>query len=137
MNISGINHINIVVTLDKLTDVINFYEQNLGLKQGARAVSRRAGAWLYCESGPIIHVSVVESLPYTGKDTHFNHVALTCHNVDNCLTTLIKNNIPHRIDFRGPPAMTQVFVHDPAEISIELNFLGEKPTILLLKLKQY
>lgn len=27
--------------------------------------------------------------------------------------------------------MTQVFVHDPAEISIELNFLGEKPTILL------
>ncbi len=127
MKISGINHINIVVTPDKLPDMVIFYEHIIGLKQGMRAVSKRDGAWLYCGDTPIIHVSVVQEPPYQGADAIFNHVALTCSGVDACLQTLIHNNITHTIDFRSPPEMTQIFVYDPAGIRIELNFTGEKP----------
>ncbi|MCF7987779.1 MAG: VOC family protein [Methylovulum sp.] len=128
MKISGINHINITVTADKLADVVAFYEQVLGLKKGQRAISRRDGAWLYCGAQPIIHVSVVEQAPYAGADTIFNHVALTCTDVDACLLTMARYNIPYQLDFRSPPEMTQVNVIDPAGIKIELNFTGEKPS---------
>lgn len=128
MKISGINHINITVTADKLAAVVTFYEQVLGLKKGQRATSRRDGAWLYCGAQPIIHVSVVEQAPYAGADTIFNHVALTCTDVDACLSTMAHYNIPYQLDFRSPPEMTQVNVIDPAGIKIELNFTGEKPS---------
>jgi catechol 2,3-dioxygenase-like lactoylglutathione lyase family enzyme len=129
MKVSGINHINIVVTSEQFPDVVAFYEQIIGLTQGLRAVSKRNGAWLYCGgNAPIIHLSVVEEMPYTGNDTHFNHVALTCTGVDGCLNTLEHNNIPHTIDYRSPPDMTQVFVYDPVGTKIELNFAGEKPS---------
>jgi len=130
MDISGINHINIVVTSDKLADVVAFYEHIIGLKQGMRAASKRNGAWLYCGNAAIIHVSVVENPPYPGADTPFNHVALSCSGVDSCLETLARNAIPYTIDFRSPPEMTQIFVFDPAGIRIELNFTGEKPSNL-------
>jgi len=127
MKISGINHINIVTTSEKLAEVVAFYERIIGLKQGMRAVSKRNGAWLYCKDTAIIHVSVVEAPPYPGSDTPFNHVALSCSGVDACLETLARNAIPYTIDFRSPPEMTQIFVFDPAGIRIELNFTGEKP----------
>ena len=128
MEISGINHINIEVTQNKLDEVVAFYQDILGLTPGPRAVSRRAGAWLYNHGNAIIHISVVETPPYTGVDTVFNHVALTCSNIDACLEILNHNNINHRIEHRSPPDMTLVICHDPAGIKIELNFLGEKPS---------
>jgi catechol 2,3-dioxygenase-like lactoylglutathione lyase family enzyme len=129
MKVSGINHINIVVTAEQFPRMVAFYEQNIGLIKGQRAVSKRDGAWLYCGGiAPIIHLSVVEEAPYAGSDAHFNHVALTCTDVDECLKTLVSNNIPHTIDHRSPPDMTQVFVTDPVGTKIELNFAGEKPS---------
>lgn len=129
MNVLGINHINIVVTAEQFPDVVAFYEQIIGLTQGLRAVSKRNGAWLYCcDSAPIIHLSVVEQPPYTGNDAHFNHVALTCTDVDSCLNTLKRHKTPHTVDHRSPPDMTQVFVYDPVGTKIELNFAGEKPS---------
>jgi catechol 2,3-dioxygenase-like lactoylglutathione lyase family enzyme len=128
MKVFGINHINIEVTPNKLADVVAFYENIIGLKSGQRAVSKRDGAWMYCGEAPIIHISVIEKPPYMAADIPFNHVALTCLGVDACLENLKTYNIPHRVDFRGPPEMTQIFVVDPAGIKIELNFKGEKPT---------
>ncbi|MGZ8227962.1 MAG: VOC family protein [Methylococcaceae bacterium] len=130
MKVSGINHINILVTPEQLPGVAAFYEQFVGLTQGLRAPSRRNGAWLYCDDKAIIHLSVVEETLYQGSDTHFNHVALACTGVDQCLETLERSNIAYEIDYRSPPEMTQVFVLDPVGIKVELNFAGEKPTKL-------
>lgn len=126
MKVSGINHINIVVTPEQLPEVTAFYEQVIGLTQGLRAVSRRNGAWLYCNDTAIIHLSVVEESPYTGSDSHFNHVALACTGVDSCLQTLERHNIAYDIDYKSEPEMTQVFIFDPVGIRVELNFAGEK-----------
>ncbi len=126
MKVSGINHINIVVTLRQLPEMTAFYEQVIGLKQGLRAASRRAGAWLYCGDTAIIHLSVVEETPYSGADTYFNHVAITCTGVDSCLQILDRHAIPYESDYKSEPEMTQIFIVDPVGIRVELNFAGEK-----------
>ncbi len=126
MNISGINHINIVTTASQLPEVVSFYERILGLKQGLRAPSKRGGAWLYNGETAIVHVSVVEQPPYAGKDTLINHVALACSNVAAFLAVLNDNHIPYTVDYRTPPEMSQIFFYDPIGVKIELNFPGEK-----------
>jgi catechol 2,3-dioxygenase-like lactoylglutathione lyase family enzyme len=126
MQTLGINHINIVVTAAQLPAVVAFYEQIIGLKQGGRAASKRDGAWLYCGDAAIIHLSVVEQSPYSGRDTHFNHVALACTGVADFVQCLDSANIAYETDYRSPPEMTQIFLHDPVGIRIELNFAGEK-----------
>ncbi|PPD39416.1 MAG: hypothetical protein CTY16_19105 [Methylobacter sp.] len=126
MDISGINHINIVVTSAQLPDVVAFYEQIIGLRQGLRAVSKRNGAWLYCHDTAIIHLSVVEQAPYTGKDTLFNHVALSCSGVTGWVGHLNRHAVHFDIDYRPSPEMTQLFLYDPVGIRIELNFAGER-----------
>lgn len=126
MDIVGINHINIVVTSAQLPDVVAFYEQIIGLKSGPRAVSKRDGAWLYCHDTAIIHLSVVPEAPYSGRDTYFNHVALTCSGVADWMRNLNDHAIPYDIDYRPSPEMTQLFLYDPVGIRIELNFAGER-----------
>lgn len=130
MKISGINHINIVVTEEQLPEMVAFYEQIIGLGQGIRAPSRRNGAWLYADGQAIIHLSVVEEKLYAGSDTHFNHVALGCSGVDTLLEKLASRHISYEIDYRSPPEMTQVFLRDPVGVKVELNFPNEKPSTL-------
>jgi len=126
MKVSGINHINIVATPEQLPGVVAFYEQVIGLTQGLRAVSKRNGAWLYCGTTAIIHLSEVQDVPYTGENTHFNHVALACTGVEQFIQHLKSLHIPFEIDYRPLPEMTQLFLYDPVGIKIELNFAGEK-----------
>jgi catechol 2,3-dioxygenase-like lactoylglutathione lyase family enzyme len=131
MNILGINHINIVVTSGQLPDVVAFYEQVLGLRKGPRAVSKRDGAWLYCQDTAIIHLSVVEMASKVEGNAHFNHVALLCSDVENSRRTLEAYHIEYTIDCRStpPPGMAQLFFYDPVGIRIELNFPGEEITL--------
>ncbi|MBT9096867.1 VOC family protein [Methylovulum psychrotolerans] len=126
MDVSGINHINIVVSAGQFPDVVTFYEQIIGLTQGVRAVSKRNGAWLYCHDTAIIHLSVVEQPPYRGSNGHFNHVALSCSGVAAWVQHLNSHQIRYDVDYRPAPAMTQLFLYDPVGIRIELNFAGEQ-----------
>lgn len=126
MDITGINHINIVVTAEQLPDMVAFYTQVMGLQPGPRAVSKRPGAWLYGNGTAIIHLSVVGQPPYPGKDGHFNHVALTCHNVAAWAQHLSAQQVVFELDYRPEPEMAQIFLYDAVGIRIELNFAGER-----------
>ncbi len=126
MDVSGINHINIVVSSGQFPDVVAFYEQIIGLRQGPRAISKRNGAWLYCHDSAIIHLSVVEQPPYRGTNGHFNHVALTCTGLADWIRHLDQHQIRYDIDYRPSPEMTLLFFYDPVNVRIELNFAGEK-----------
>jgi len=126
MKVSGISHINIVVTAEQLPAVTTFYQQVIGLTQGFRTVSRRNGAWLYCGDQAIIHLSEVTEQPTTTLNSHFNHVALACSGLEAGLERLKNHDIPYTMEYRTPPGMTQLFFFDPVGIRIELNFAGEK-----------
>lgn len=128
MKVTGINHINIVVTAAQLPEVTAFYEQVVGLVQGPRAISRRNGAWLYCDGGnqPIIHLSEVQEPPSSTVGSHFNHLALACSGLDAGLARLRQHGVVYIMEYRDPPGMTQLFFYDPVGIRIELNFAGER-----------
>ncbi len=126
MKIAGINHINIVVTAEQLPTVTAFYEQVIGLTQGFRTVSKRNGAWLYCGDQAIIHLSEVVEPPTSTLNSHFNHVALTCSDLEAGIERLKAHNISYTMEYRTPPGMTQLFFFDPVGIRIELNFAGEQ-----------
>lgn len=126
MRVSGINHINIVVTAEQLPEVTAFYEQVVGLVQGQRAISRRNGAWLYCDNQPIIHLSEVQELPSSTIGSHFNHIALACSGLEAGLARLKQHGVSYIMEYRDPPGMTQLFFYDPVGIRMELNFSGER-----------
>lgn len=126
MKVAGINHINIVVTAQQLPVVTAFYEQVIGLRLGPRAISRRNGAWLYCDGQPIIHLSEVLELPISPIGSHFNHIALACSGLEEGLSKLRGHGIDYVMEYRDPPGMTQLFFYDPVGIRIELNFAGER-----------
>lgn len=126
MKVSGINHINIIATARQLPELVAFYEQVIGLKQGFRTVSKRNGAWLYCGDQAIIHLSEVPEPPAGTANSHFNHVALTCSGLEAAIERLKTHNIPYTMEYRTPPGMTQLFFVDPVGIRIELNFAGEQ-----------
>jgi catechol 2,3-dioxygenase-like lactoylglutathione lyase family enzyme len=127
MKVLGINHINIVLTEEQLAEEIAFYERVLGLTPGYRAPSTRNGAWLYSKHNEValIHLSVISPDQDVSGENHFHHLALTCTDVDAYLKLLADNAIPHRLEQRWAPEMTQIFIVDPVGIRIELNFPGE------------
>jgi hypothetical protein len=127
MKVLGINHINIVLTEEQLAPEIAFYEHILGLTPGYRAPSNRNGAWLYSAHNDVavIHLSVIGADDDVSGENHFHHVAFTCAGVDATLKILVDNAITHRLEQRWSPEMTQIFITDPVDIRIELNFPGE------------
>jgi catechol 2,3-dioxygenase-like lactoylglutathione lyase family enzyme len=126
MAITGINHINIELSAEQLPTVTEFYQDVLGLKPGFRAKSKRDGAWLYADSQPVIHLSVLE-VPLTAQNTHFNHIAFACNGLTSVVRDLNINGIEYSLEQRSlaDKEMTQIFFYDPIGIKIELNFPGE------------
>ncbi|SJM93283.1 VOC family protein [Crenothrix polyspora] len=127
MKVLGINHINIVLTEEQLTQEIAFYAQVLGLTPGYRAPSTRNGAWLYSAFNEVavIHLSVIGTQEDVSGENHFHHVAFTCSGIDATLKLLTDNAITYRFEQRNAPEMTQVFIVDPVGIRVELNFPEE------------
>jgi catechol 2,3-dioxygenase-like lactoylglutathione lyase family enzyme len=127
MAVTGINHINIEVTAEQLPKARAFYEEVLGLKIGFRAKSKRDGAWLYAGDAPVIHLSVTEDSMNEADKIHFNHLAFACKGLAEFMIDFTKKNIPYTLEQRSlaDKEMTQIFLHDPVGIKIELNFAGE------------
>jgi catechol-2,3-dioxygenase len=127
MAVLGINHINIEVNAAQLPKVKAFYEEVLGLNPGFRALSKRNGAWLYAGETPVIHLSVTEDCLNNTDKAHFNHVAFACVDVAEFKQHLDSLSINYNLEVRAlaDKPMTQLFLHDPVGIKIELNFAGE------------
>lgn len=127
MKVLGINHINIVLTEEQLGQEVAFYGQILGLTPGYRARSTRNGAWLYSDYNgvAVIHLSVIGPDEDVSGENHFHHVAFTCEDLDATLKTLAEHAIPHRLEQRNAPEMTQIFLVDPVGVRLELNFAGQ------------
>ncbi len=127
MPVLGIDHINIEVTAAQLPAVKAFYENTLGLTIGFRAKSKRDGAWLYAGKGPVIHLSVTEDYLNESDKAHFNHVAFACSGLAEFKKELDDKNVQYNMEVRSlaDKEMTQLFLHDPVGIKIELNFAGE------------
>jgi catechol 2,3-dioxygenase-like lactoylglutathione lyase family enzyme len=131
MSVIGINHFNITAPAELLEKVRDFYVEVLGLKVGERPGFRRQGFWLYAGEEPIIHLTVDDREESSAdvESTHgfLDHIAFTCRGLPGLIERLKRSDIPYRMSEVASLGQVQVFVHDPASVRVELNFVDESP----------
>lgn len=128
MRVKQIGHYNIEGTAKVIEDVKKFYIENLGFTEGYRPEFGIEGDWLYIGNAPLIHLTVVkettgaEPAPSTGN---LHHVALDCEGFDECRQLLDEKKISYQVALVPELDMTQLFLHDPSGVCIELTFVEE------------
>lgn len=126
MEIKYLDHFNIRAPKGQLQEVKAFYIDVLGFKVGFRPQLGGPGQWLYAGSNAIVHLSEDENqTSRKGKD-YLDHIALRCVGVIEFVKKLKEHSIPYTHAYIPELDLTQLFFDDPAHITIELNFEGEK-----------
>jgi len=121
MPVSALDHYN-VVTSD-LEATRRFYREVVGLRDGERPPFGRAGAWMYLDGHPILHISTGRA-PTSRQSDAYDHVAFRAHDLEGTRTLLREKNV-HFQEFAVPDRnMHQVFFRDPDGAEIELIFTG-------------
>jgi len=130
MRVEGLNHINIVAA--DLEKTVGFYETVLGMKAERIPMAPAGfnGRWIYDEAGqPIVHVQEYSpdrhGDPAPGTTGPIDHIALTCSDFDGMLRRCEELSIAHRINDRQFGDLRQIFITDPDNVSLELNFPGD------------
>lgn len=127
MKVNGLNHVNIVAAdLDK---TIGFYETVLGMqaREIPMAPAGFGGRWIFDEADqPIIHVQAYNPERHgarkEGPTGSIDHVALTCSDFEGMLRRCEELGLDHRVNDRQFGNLRQVFVTDPDNVVLELNF---------------
>jgi len=128
MRVKGLNHINLIAS--DIDATAKFYADVLGMDVSLtpNVPSQFVGRWIRDESGaPIIHVQAYNpdrhGLPReTGeKAGAIDHVALTCADMPAMIRHCEALGVPHRVN-DGLFGLRQVFVTDPDNVVLELNF---------------
>lgn len=121
MPVLGLNHVNIVGPHELIERCRAFYVDIMGLTDGPRPSFRSRGYWLYAGDQPVVHLSEKDH-GATGKSA-LDHYAFTCEGLDEMMARLREGNVPFTIDPARDSKNAQLFLEDPAGVSLELNFL--------------
>ncbi len=133
MPVQGLDHVNILT--DHLDDTVGFYAQLLGLERRESAGARMgfSGAWMCDTTGhPIVHL-VQRNATTSYADGHepglptaaVHHVAFKAQGFADTLARVQEMAAPHRVNDRQYGELRQIFLTDPNNINIELNFVGD------------
>lgn len=129
MNTVGLSHFNITAPDELLEKVRDFYVEVLGLVVGDRAGFRQKGFWLYAGREPVVHLTACDADDARAMGeagSHFlDHVAFYCKGLSEMIERLKHFNIPYEVAEISSLGQVQVFVRDPAQVGVELNFSNE------------
>ena len=129
MRVNGLNHVNIVAA--DLDATIAFYENVLGMRaqEIPMAPAGFGGRWVHDEQGaPIVHVQMYNPERHGPLDENrattgsIDHVALTCSDFDGMIARCNELGLEYRVNDRQFGDLRQVFVTDPDNVVLELNF---------------
>jgi len=136
MRVNGVDHVNIVT--DDLAATARFYAEVLGLepRHGPPPSRPDQVCWIYDARGrPILHVvarSARLSSPSAAgfdpaaaehKTGVIDHVSLSCDGLTEMIERLERLGLPFRLSPIPRLNLTQVFIHDPNGLLLELNFV--------------
>jgi len=132
MKIKGVDHVNIIAV--DLEQTVSFYETVLGMKVDSIPMSPRGfeGRWIYDHAGAaIIHLQAYNPerhgpLDERGKASGaLDHVALGCSGFKSILSRCEELGVNVRVNDRQYRNLRQVFITDPNNIKLELNFADD------------
>lgn len=128
MNVGVLDHYN--VSTRKLQETIRFYEDVLGFKNGPRPPFNFPGAWLYSDGRPVLHLNDISQ---TDREQRLDsgvidHVAFGSRGFEATKRHLTGKGVPHRINLVPNSTRCQIFLRDPNNVEIELNFETKNET---------
>lgn len=126
MEIKYLDHFNIRAPKEQLKLVKKFYTEVMGLKEGFRPKINSPGQWLYAGDKAIIHLSEDDNRTTRKGEDFLDHIAMRCVGVNKFAQKLNDLSIEFHSAIIPDIDLTQLFFKDPAGITIELNFEGEK-----------
>lgn len=126
MEIKHLDHFNIRAPKGQLSEVKDFYMDILGFKEGFRPKLSGPGQWLYAGSKAMVHLSEDEDRTSRKGEDYLDHIAMRCVGVNEFAKKLNEQSIQYRPAYIPEMEITQLFFKDPAGVTIELNFKGEK-----------
>jgi catechol 2,3-dioxygenase-like lactoylglutathione lyase family enzyme len=122
MRVGVLDHYN--VSTRDLGATIRFYEDVLGLVNGPRPPFDFPGAWLYSEGHPVLHLNDISptDTPQRPDSGVIDHIAFGSRGFEATKKHLTQKGIQFRINQVPNSRRWQIFVRDPNNILIELNF---------------
>ncbi len=130
MGLNALNHFTIrVVDLERTKD---FYSVVLGLPVGYRPPLGFPGYWLYCGDVPTVHLigprEGDEGERLAGATGLFDHIAFSCTGLAAMRATLAAHGVAFSERIIPRDRQTQLFLHDPDGIAVELNYPPSETT---------
>jgi catechol 2,3-dioxygenase-like lactoylglutathione lyase family enzyme len=128
MSVGMLDHYN--VSTRNLRDTVRFYEEVLGLVNGPRPPFDFPGAWLYSEGHPVLHLNDISPTdkPQRPDSGVIDHIAFGSRGFDAIKQHLAGKGVPFRVNEVPNSTRRQIFVTDPNNVLIELNFDVAKET---------
>jgi len=122
MNVGLLDHYN--VSTRNLKDTIKFYEDVLGFVNGPRPPFDFPGAWLYSAGHPVLHLNDISPTdkPQRSDSGVIDHVAFGSHGFEAMKQHLKGKGVPFRVNEVPNSTRRQIFLRDPNNVEIELNF---------------
>lgn len=122
INVGLLDHYN--VSTRKLKETVRFYEDVLGFKNGPRPPFNFPGAWLYSAGHPVLHLNDIsqtdrEQRPDSGV---IDHVAFGSRGFEAMKQRLGGKGVPYRVNLVPNSTRCQIFLRDPNNVEIELNY---------------
>ena len=128
MSVGVLDHYN--VSTRNLRDTVRFYEEVLGLVNGPRPSFDFPGAWLYSEGHPVLHLNDISPTdkPQRPDSGVIDHIAFGSRGFEALKQDLTRKGVPFRVNEVPNSTRRQIFVTDPNNVLIELNFDVAKET---------
>ncbi len=123
MSIVDLNHCNLVVPRAQLAELAAFYVDALGFEYREFERDGRRLYWLYAQQRPLLHLTVTDDGAAAPAPTaRIDHIAFSATDLTGVCARLERLRIEHRVKPYPQMGFTQVVVHDPIGLKVELNF---------------
>lgn len=124
MPVSEINHYNLCVPAAAQARLIDFYERMLGFqfRQDGRLL------WLWRGERALVHLTVLpDGAAPAASGGVIDHIAFSCTDLPAMRARFESAGVSCQVKAYPEMGVTQIVVHDPVGLKIELNFAGEYP----------
>ena len=132
MHVDALDHVNIITP--DLEGSARFYAELFGLqpRDAPPPLTRENARWMYDDAGrAILHLNSPHAPRHYDREIRpgptgaLHHVALRCSGYEEMRARLTSRGLGYRLNEVPASGLRQVFVLDPNQVLLELNFFGD------------